>query len=86
MKFQIQIKEEGILENLLGLNPYIEKPIGDTLFDEKIKGSFHFTPGDSLEESNNGKCSSIHWDIVNNSTDNVDNQMCFLYYYKFYIN
>lgn len=55
-------------EFAIGLNPYIEKPIGDTLFDEKIKGSFHFTPGDSLEESNNGNKSSIHWDIVNIQT------------------
>ena len=55
-------------EFALGLNPYIEKPIGDTLFDEKIKGSFHLTPGDSLEESNNGNRSSIHWDIVNIQT------------------
>ena len=55
-------------EYALGLNPYIEKPIGDTLFDEKIKGSFHFTPGDSLEESDNGNRSSIHWDIVNIQT------------------
>ena len=52
-------------EFAIGLNPYIEKPIGDTLFDEKIKGSFHFTPGDSLEESDNGNRSAIHWDIVN---------------------
>lgn len=55
-------------EFALGINPYIEKPIGDTLFDEKIKGSFHFTPGDSLEESDNGNRSSIHWDIVNIQT------------------
>ena len=55
-------------EFALGLNPYIEKPIGDTLFDEKIKGSFHFTPGNSLEESDNGNHSSIHWDIVNIQT------------------
>ena len=55
-------------EFALGLNPYIEQPIGDTLFDEKIKGSFHFTPGDSLEESDNGNRSSIHWDIVNIQT------------------
>ena len=55
-------------EFALGLNPYIERPIGDTLFDEKIKGSFHLTPGDSLEESNNGNHSSIHWDIVNIQT------------------
>lgn len=51
-------------EFAIGLNPYVEKPIGDTLFDEKVKGSFHFTPGDSLEESDNGNRSSIHWDIV----------------------
>ena len=55
-------------EFAFGLNPYIEMPIGDTLFDEKIKGSFHFTPGDSLEESDNGNRSSIHWDIVNIQT------------------
>lgn len=64
---QILDTDEGaryIGEFALGLNPYIEKPIGDTLFDEKIKGSFHFTPGDSLEESDNGNRSSIHWDIV----------------------
>ena len=52
-------------EFALGLNPYVEKPIGDTLFDEKVKGSFHFTPGNALEESDNGNRSSIHWDIVN---------------------
>lgn len=55
-------------EFAIGLNPYIEKPIGDTLFDEKIKGSFHFTPGDTLEESDNGNRSAIHWDIVNIQT------------------
>lgn len=52
-------------EFAFGLNPYVERPIGDTLFDEKIKGSFHFTPGEALEESDNGNRSSIHWDIVN---------------------
>lgn len=51
-------------EFALGLNPYINNTIGDTLFDEKIAGSFHFTPGDALEESDNGNRSSIHWDIV----------------------
>lgn len=55
-------------EFAFGLNPYVEKPIGDTLFDEKVKGSFHFTPGDSLEKSDNGNRSSIHWDIVNIQT------------------
>ena len=52
-------------EFAFGLNPYVENTIGDTLFDEKINGSFHFTPGTALEESDNGNRSSIHWDIVN---------------------
>lgn len=51
-------------EFALGLNPYIDKPIGDVLFDEKVKGSFHFTPGECLEKSYNGNHSAIHWDIV----------------------
>ena len=55
-------------EFAIGLNPYIEKPIGDTLFDEKIKGSFHFTPGECLEGSDNGNRSNIHWDIVSIQT------------------
>lgn len=51
-------------EFALGVNPFINVPIGDTLFDEKIKGSFHFTPGDSLEQSDNGNRSSLHWDLI----------------------
>ena len=52
-------------EFAFGLNPYINNVMGDTLFDEKINGSFHFTPGDALSESDNGNRSAIHWDIVN---------------------
>jgi len=48
----------------IGLNPYIEKPMKDTLFDEKIMGSIHFTPGSCYDECNNGNKSSIHWDLV----------------------
>lgn len=55
-------------EFAIGLNPYIISPIGDTLFDEKIAGSFHFTPGEELEENINGNKSAIHWDIVNIQT------------------
>ena len=51
-------------EFALGLNPNIKNTIGDTLFDEKVFGSFHFTPGQALEESDNGNRSNIHWDIV----------------------
>jgi aminopeptidase len=48
----------------LGVNPFIEKPMKDTLFDEKIKGSIHFTPGSCYDECNNGNDSAIHWDLV----------------------
>ena len=51
-------------EFALGLNPNIKNVIGDTLFDEKVFGSFHLTPGQALEESDNGNRSNIHWDIV----------------------
>ncbi|SHJ82322.1 aminopeptidase [Tepidibacter formicigenes] len=51
-------------EFAIGVNPYIEKPMKDTLFDEKIKGSFHFTPGNSYKDAYNGNNSSIHWDLV----------------------
>ena len=47
-----------------GFNPYIVKPMKDTLFDEKIKGSFHFTPGSCYDECNNGNKSAVHWDLV----------------------
>ena len=48
----------------LGVNPYIEKPMKDTLFDEKIKGSLHFTPGSCYDECDNGNKSAVHWDLV----------------------
>ena len=48
----------------LAFNPYILHPIRDILFDEKISGSFHFTPGQAYEEADNGNRSQIHWDLV----------------------
>lgn len=48
----------------LGFNPVIKEPMGDILFDEKIAGSLHFTPGCSYDECPNGNKSSIHWDLV----------------------
>jgi len=48
----------------LGFNPYILHPMHDTLFDEKIAGSFHFTPGNAYQEADNGNRSSVHWDLV----------------------
>lgn len=49
----------------LGFNPYILQPMRDILFDEKIAGSFHFTPGQAYEEADNGNRSQVHWDMVN---------------------
>jgi aminopeptidase len=48
----------------LGFNPYITSPMKDILFDEKIAGSFHLTPGEAYEEADNGNRSQIHWDMV----------------------
>ncbi|MFC5703465.1 aminopeptidase [Cohnella faecalis] len=48
----------------LGFNPFILHPMKDTLFDEKIAGSLHFTPGQAYEVTDNGNRSSIHWDLV----------------------
>ena len=64
---QILDTDEGaryVGEFSLGLNPYIEWPMKDTLFDEKIHGSFHFTPGSAYEQADNGNRSAIHWDLV----------------------
>lgn len=62
--FNVDAGARYIGEFALGLNPYILKPMKDTLFDEKINGSFHFTPGSSYDECNNGNKSAIHWDLV----------------------
>ena len=51
-------------EFAIGVNPYILAPMKDILFDEKISGSFHLTPGRCYEEADNGNCSSLHWDLV----------------------
>ena len=51
-------------EFALGVNPFITKPMKDTLFDEKIMGSIHFTPGSAYADCDNGNKSAIHWDLV----------------------
>ncbi len=48
----------------LGFNPYILNPMCDILFDEKIAGSLHFTPGQAYEDADNGNRSAVHWDMV----------------------
>ena len=51
-------------EFAFGLHPGIREPMRDILFDEKIAGSFHFTPGQAYEEADNGNRSQVHWDMV----------------------
>jgi len=48
----------------LGCNNAVRKPMLDTLFDEKIGGSFHLTPGNAYDEADNGNRSRVHWDLV----------------------
>ena len=51
-------------EFAIGVNPYVTSPMLDILFDEKISGSIHFTPGCSYDDAFNGNKSSVHWDMV----------------------
>ena len=51
-------------EFAIGVNPYVTKPMLDILFDEKIAGSIHFTPGCCYDDAYNGNKSSVHWDMV----------------------
>jgi len=48
----------------LGFHPHIMSPMCDILFDEKIAGSLHFTPGQAYEDCDNGNRSAVHWDMV----------------------
>lgn len=51
-------------EFAIGVNPYVTQAIGDILFDEKISGSIHFTPGCCYDDAPNGNKSAVHWDLV----------------------
>jgi len=53
----------------LGINPGIRRPMRNILFDEKIFGSIHFTPGQAYDECDNGNRSAVHWDLVRILTD-----------------
>ncbi|MFI3290445.1 MAG: aminopeptidase [Opitutales bacterium] len=64
---EILDSDEGaryIGEFAIGFNPYVTEAMRDILFDEKIAGSFHFTPGQAYSEADNGNSSKIHWDLV----------------------
>ncbi len=52
-------------EFAIAFNPHILEPMYDILFDEKIAGSFHFTPGQAYQQADNGNRSQVHWDMVN---------------------
>lgn len=67
--FDIDEGARYVGEFALGVNPYITFPMKDTLFDEKISGSFHFTPGCSYDDAYNGNKSALHWDLVNIQTE-----------------
>lgn len=56
-------------EFALGINNYITKPNKNILFDEKIGGSLHFTPGACYTLAQNGNNSINHWDLVLIQTD-----------------
>lgn len=58
-------------EFAIGFNPYCTVPMKDILFDEKIAGSIHLTPGSCYDEASNGNKSDIHWDLVLRQTENV---------------
>ena len=62
--FNTDIGARYVGEFSLGLNPVIMEPMGDILYDEKIAGSIHFTPGCCYDECDNGNKSNIHWDMV----------------------
>jgi len=51
-------------EFAIGVNPGIRRPMRNILFDEKIFGSIHFTPGQAYDECDNGNRSAVHWDLV----------------------
>ena len=58
------IRDRYIGEFAIGFNPYIMEPMKDILFDEKIAGSLHLTPGNAYDVAFNGNSSQIHWDLV----------------------
>lgn len=62
--FDTDLGARYVGEFSFGLNPEILEPMGDILYDEKIIGSIHFTPGRCYEDADNGNHSSIHWDMI----------------------
>ncbi|TFH08375.1 MAG: aminopeptidase [Candidatus Atribacteria bacterium] len=51
-------------EFAIGTNVGITRATGNTLFDEKIGGSFHMALGRGMPETGSVNTSAIHWDMV----------------------
>jgi aminopeptidase len=65
IQFNTETLYQGVThEFAIGFNPYITRPMKDILFDEKIAGSIHLTPGNAYEVAFNGNRSQVHWDLV----------------------
>ncbi len=62
--FDSDVGARYVGEFAIGFNPCCTRPMKDILFDEKIAGSIHFTPGSCYKEADNGNTSTIHWDMV----------------------
>lgn len=62
--FNTDVGARSVGEFAIGVNPFITEAIGDILFDEKISGSIHFTPGCCYDDAYNGNISAVHWDLV----------------------
>lgn len=62
--FDIDEGARYVGEFAIGVNPHIHHAMKDILFDEKIWGSIHLTPGASYDEAFNGNKSALHWDLV----------------------
>jgi len=69
-------------EFAFGVNPYINQPMYDTLFDEKMGGSIHIALGNGYDENYGDKAkknfSQIHWDVIQSHTpDNGGGEIYF---------
>lgn len=54
----------GVGEFAIGTNKGVTRFMKQTLFDEKISGTFHMAVGASIPESGGKNESAVHWDMV----------------------
>lgn len=67
-EFDVDEGARYVGEFAIGVNPLINKCYNNILYDEKIAGSIHFTPGSCYDECDNGNKSVLHWDLVQSHT------------------